>query len=193
MPKEASDDMLKEVLADAEQRMKKTVESLQTDLRTIRTGRASPALVERIQVDYYGMATPLIQLAGVTVPEPRLLVIRPWDRNTIGIIEKAILKSDLGMTPSNDGQVIRLVVPQLTEERRRDLVKQVHKRVEEARVSTRNIRRDANDMLRDLEKEKMIDEDELDDSQEATQKLTDEHIKKIDEIGKAKEAEILEV
>lgn len=193
MPKDANDDMLKEVLADAEQRMKKTVESLQTDLRTIRTGRASPALVERIQVDYYGMATPLIQLAGATVPEPRLLVIRPWDRNTIGIIEKAILKSDLGMTPSNDGQVIRLVVPQLTEERRRDLVKQVHKRVEEARVSTRNIRRDANDMLRDLEKEKMINEDELDDSQEATQKLTDEHVKKIDEIGKAKEAEIMEV
>jgi len=193
MPKDADDDMLKEVLADAEQRMKKTAESLHTDLRAIRTGRASPALVERIQVDYYGMATPLIQLAGVTVPEPRLLVIRPWDRNTIGIIEKALLKSDLGMTPSNDGQVIRLIVPQLTEERRRDLVKQVHKRVEEARVSTRNIRRDANDMLRDLEKEKMIDEDELDDSQEATQKLTDEHIKKIDEIGKAKEAEIMEV
>jgi ribosome recycling factor len=193
MPKDANDDMLKEVLSDAKQRMEKTVESLQTDLRTIRTGRASPALVERIQVDYYGMATPLIQLAGATVPEPRLLVIRPWDRNTIGIIEKAILKSDLGMTPSNDGQVIRLVVPQLTEERRRDLVKQVHRRVEEARVSTRNIRRDANDMLRDLEKEKMIDEDELDDSQEATQKLTDEHVKKIDEIGKAKEAEIMEV
>jgi ribosome recycling factor len=193
MPKDANDDMLREVLADAEQRMKKTAESLQTDLRTIRTGRASPALVERIQVDYYGMATPLIQLAGITVPEPRLLVIRPWDRNTIGIVEKALLKSDLGMTPSNDGQIIRLVVPQLTEERRRDLVRQVHKRVEEARVSTRNIRRDANDMLRDLEKEKMIDEDELDDSQEATQKLTDEHIKKIDEIGKAKEAEIMEV
>jgi len=193
MPKDANDDMLKEVLVDAKQRMEKTVESLQTDLRTIRTGRASPALVERIQVDYYGMATPLIQLAGATVPEPRLLVIRPWDRNTIGIIEKAILKSDLGMTPSNDGQVIRLIVPQLTEERRRDLVKQVHKRVEEARVSTRNIRRDANDMLRDLEKEKMINEDELDDSQETTQKLTDEHVKKIDEVGKAKEAEIMEV
>ena len=167
--------MLKEVLADGEERMKKTVEALQTDLRTIRTGRASPALVERIQVDYYGVPTPLNQLAGVSVPEPRLLIIRPWDRNTIGIIEKAILKSDLGMTPSNDGQVIRLIVPQLTEERRRDLVKQVHKRVEEARVSTRNIRRDANDMMSDLEKEKMINEDELDDEQEKAQKLTDEH------------------
>jgi ribosome recycling factor len=185
--------MFKDVLDDAKERMEKTVEALQTDLRTIRTGRASPALVERVQVEYYGAPTPLIQLAGTSVPEPRLLVIRPWDRNTIGIIEKALLKSDLGMTPANDGQVIRLIVPQLTEERRRDLVKQVHKRVEEARVSTRNIRRDANDMLRDLEKEKMIDEDELDDSQEATQKLTDEHIKKIDEIGKAKEAEIMEV
>jgi ribosome recycling factor len=194
MAKDASnDDMLKEVLLDSEERMKKTVESLQTDLRTIRTGRASPALVERIQVDYYGVPTPLIQLAGTSVPEPRLLVIRPWDRNTIGAIEKAILKSDLGMTPTNDGQIIRLIVPQLTEERRRDLVKQVHKRVEEARVSIRNIRRDANDMMRDLEKEKMIDEDELHGGQEKSQKLTDDHIKKVDEIGKAKEAEIMEV
>ena len=134
MTRDANDDMLKEVLLDSEERMKKTVESLHTDLRTIRTGRASPALVERIQVDYYGVPTPLIQLAGTSVPEPRMLVIRPWDRATIGAIEKAIMKSDLGMTPSNDGQIIRLIVPQLTEERRRDLVKQVHKRVEEARV-----------------------------------------------------------
>jgi ribosome recycling factor len=194
MPKDASnDDMLREVLVDAEERMKKTVESLQSDLRTIRTGRASPALVERIQVDYYGVPTPLIQLAGASAPEPRLLVIRPWDRSTIGAIEKAILKSDLGMTPTNDGQMIRLIVPQLTEERRRDLVKQVHKRLEEARVSVRNIRRDANDMMRDLEKEKMIDEDELHEGQEKSQKLTDEHIKRVDEIGKAKEAEIMEV
>ena len=126
------------------------------------------------------------------MPEPRLLVIRPWDRNTIGIIEKAILKSDLGLTPSNDGQVIRLIIPQLTEERRRDLGKQVARRVEEARVAVRNIRRDAIDMLRDLEKEKMIDEDELHEGQEEIQKLTDEYIKQVDEIGKAKEAEIME-
>lgn len=189
----SNDDMLKEVMQDAEERMEKTVEALQVDLRTIRTGRASPALVERIQVDYYGVPTPLIQLAGTTVPEPRMLVIRPWDRNTIGVIEKAILKSDLGMTPTNDGQVIRLIVPQLTEERRRELGRMVSKRIEEARVSVRNIRRDANDMLRDLEKEKMINEDDLHAGRDEAQKLTDEFIKKIDEIGKAKEAEIMEV
>ena len=126
------------------------------------------------------------------MPEPRLLVIRPWDRNTIGIIEKAILKSDLGLNPSNDGQVIRLIIPQLTEERRRELSKQVAKRVEEARVSARNIRRDAIDMLRDLEKEKMINEDELFDARDKAQELTDDFIKQIDEVGKAKEAEILE-
>jgi ribosome recycling factor len=143
-------------------------------------------------VEYYGVPTPMNQLAGVTVPEPRLLVIRPWDRNTIGIIEKAILKSDLGLNPSNDGQVIRLIIPQLTEERRRDLSKQVAKRVEEARVSARNIRRDAIDMLRDLEKEKMISEDELFEARDKVQELTDDFIKQIDEVGKAKEAEILE-
>ena len=146
--------MIKEILQDARERMDKTIEALHTDLRAIRTGRASPALVERVQVEYYGVPTPMNQLAGITVPEPRLLVIRPWDRSTIGIIEKAILKSDLGLNPSNDGQVIRLIIPQLTEERRRELSKQVAKRVEEARVSARNIRRDAIDMLRDLEKEK---------------------------------------
>jgi ribosome recycling factor len=185
--------MLKDVLTDAEERMAKTLESLQMDLRTIRTGRASPALLERVQVDYYGVPTPLNQLSGVTAPEPRLLVIRPWDRNTIGIIEKAILKSDLGLNPMNDGQIIRLIVPQLTEERRRDLSKHVAKRVEEAHVSARNIRRDAIDMLRDLEKEKLIAEDALYEGRDEAQKLTDNTIKKIDEIGKAKEAEIMEV
>ncbi|MEJ5199607.1 MAG: ribosome recycling factor [Anaerolineae bacterium] len=185
--------MLKDVLNDAEERMEKAIEALHTDLRTIRTGRASPALVERVQVDYYGVPTPLVQLAGITVPEPRLLVIRPWDRGTLGAIEKAILKSDLGLTPTNDGQVIRLVIPQLTEERRRDLTRLVNKRVEEARVAVRNIRRDAIDMLRDLEKEKLISEDDLHEGREKAQKLTDDFIKKIDEIGKAKEAEIMEV
>ena len=184
--------MIKETLQDAREHMDKTIEALHIDLRTIRTGRASPALVERLQVEYYGVPTPLNQLAGTTVPEPRLLVIRPWDRNTIGIIEKAILKSDLGLNPSNDGQVIRLVIPQLTEERRRELSKQVAKRVEEARVSARNIRRDAIDMLRELEKEKMISEDELFEARDKVQHLTDDYIKQIDEIGKAKEAEILE-
>jgi ribosome recycling factor len=184
--------MIKDILADARERMEKTIDSLQNDLRAIRTGRASPALVERLMVEYYGVPTPLIQLAGVTVPEPRMLMIRPWDRNTIGTIEKAILKSDLGLTPNNDGQAIRLVIPQLTEERRRDLNKQVARRVEEARVSARNIRRDAVEMLRDAEKEKMIDEDDLHKGQEQVQELTDKYIKHVDEIGKAKEAEILE-
>jgi ribosome recycling factor len=185
--------MLKDVIKDAEDRMEKTVEALHLDLRSIRTGRASPALVERLQVDYYGVPTPLNQLAGISVPEPRLLMIRPWDRSSIGLVEKAILKSDLGLTPNNDGQVIRLTIPQLTEERRRDLSRMVSRRVEDARVACRNIRRDAIDMLRDLEKEKLISEDELFEGRDQAQKVTDDFIKQIDEIGKAKEAEIMEV
>jgi ribosome recycling factor len=185
--------MLKDVLKDARDRMDKAVESLHTDLRAIRTGRASPTLVERLPVDYYGAPTPLNQMAGISVPEPRMLMIRPWDRSTLGIIEKAILKSDLGLTPTNDGQVIRLIIPQLTEERRRDLNKQVARRVEEAHVAVRNIRRDANDMLRDFEKEKVIDEDEMHEGRDEVQELTDKYIKQVDEVGKAKEAEILEV
>jgi ribosome recycling factor len=173
--------------------MEKAIEALHSDLRAIRTGRASPALLEKLQVEYYGAPTPLNQLAGVSVPEPRVLMIRPYDRGTISAIEKAIQKSDLGLTPSNDGQVIRLVIPQLTEERRRDLSKQVGKRVEEARVAARNIRRDANDRLTKMEKDKEISEDDLRDAQKDIQKLTDEYIKQIDEIGKAKEAEIMEV
>ena len=184
--------MIKDILHDARERMEKTVDALQSDLRAIRTGRASPALVERVTVEYYGTPTALNQLAGVTVPEPRMLMIRPWDRNTLGAIEKAILKSDLGLTPNNDGQVIRLIIPQLTEERRRELNKQVSRRVEEARVSARNIRRDAIDMLRDAEKEKLIVEDDLHKGQDQAQELTDKFIKQVDEIGKAKEAEILE-
>jgi ribosome recycling factor len=185
--------MLKDVLKDARERMDKAVESLHADLRSIRTGRASPALVERLHVDYYGAPTPLNQLAGISVPEPRLLMIRPWDRSSIGIIEKAILKSDLGLTPTNDGQVIRLVIPQLTEDRRRELTRMVARRVEESRVAVRNIRRDANDMLRDLEKEKLIDEDELYEGRDEMQEVTDKYIKQVDEIGKVKEAEIMEV
>jgi ribosome recycling factor len=184
--------VIKEIIQDAKDRMRKTLDALHTDLRGIRTGRASPALVERLQVEYYGVPTPLNQLAGITVPEPRMLVIRPWERSIIGAIEKAILKSELGLTPSNDGQIIRLLIPQLTEERRRDLSKQVARRVEEARVSARNIRRDAIDMLRDMEKEKMIDEDTLFEGKEEIQELTDDFIKQLDEVGKAKEAEILE-
>lgn len=185
--------MLKEVMNEASERMAKTVDALQNDLRTIRTGQASPALVERLQVDYYGTPTSLNQLAGISVPEPRMLAIRPWDRNTIGIIEKAILKSDLGLTPSNDGQLIRLIIPQLTERRRRDLIKLVSRRVEEARVSVRNIRRDAIDMLRDMKKEKMISEDDFFDGRDKVQEITDDFIERINQVGKAKEDEIMEV
>ncbi len=194
--------MIKEILQDAHERMDKAIDALQTDLRAIRTGRASPALLEHIEVEYYGMPTPLIQLAGISVPEPRMLIIRPWDAKSIGTIEKAILKSDLGLTPTNDGVIIRLKIPALTEERRRELSKQVARRVEEARVAVRNIRRDAIDMLRDLEKEqekekgkskdKAISEDEIFQARDRAQELTDDTIKRIDEIGKVKEAEILE-
>ena len=185
--------MIKDVTNECKGRMEKAIEALHSDLRAIRTGRASPALLEKLQVEYYGTPTPLNQLAGVSVPEPRVLMIRPYDRSTIGAIEKAIQKSDLGLTPSNDGQVVRLLIPQLTEERRKDLSKQVGRRVEEARVAARNIRRDANDRLTKLEKDKEISEDDLHDAQKDIQKLTDEYIKQIDEIGKAKEAEIMEV
>jgi ribosome recycling factor len=185
--------VLKDVLKEAHAHMDKTIEALHNDLRSIRTGRASPALLENLKVDYYGAPTPLNQLAGVSVPEPRILLIRPWDRGSIGIIEKAILKSDLGLTPSNDGQAIRLMIPPLTEERRRDLSKQVSRRVEEARVAARNIRRDANERLTKLEKDKQISEDDLRNGQKDIQKLTDDYIKQIDEIGKVKEAEIMEV
>ncbi len=184
--------MLKDVMSDAKERMTRAVEALQGDLRTIRTGRASPALVERLPVEYYGSPIPLNQLAGISAPEPRMLVIRPWDRSAIGPIEKAILKSDLGLTPSNDGQIIRLIIPPLTEERRRELTRLVARRVEEARVAVRNIRRDAIEMLRDLEKEKLISEDDLYKGRDEVQELTDDFIKQIDEIGKAKEAEIME-
>jgi ribosome recycling factor len=185
--------VIKDVINECKGRMEKAIEALHGDLRAIRTGRASPALLEKLQVEYYGTPTPLNQLAGVSVPEPRMLMIRPYDRNTIAAIERAIQKSDLGLTPSNDGQIVRLMIPQLTEDRRKDLSKQVGRRVEEARVAARNIRRDANDRLAKMEKDKEISEDDLRDAQKEVQKLTDDYIRQIDEIGKAKEAEIMEV
>lgn len=184
--------MIKDVLQDTRKHMEKTVESLQIDLRSIRTGRASPALLDSVRVEYYGVPTPLNQLATVSAPEAHLLVIRPFNRGDIGAIEKAILKSGLGLNPNNDGQVIRLVVPQLTEERRRDLSKQVSRRTEEARVSIRNLRREGIDFMRDLEKEKEISEDDLELGEKKVQELTDEFIEHVNQIGKAKEAEILE-
>lgn len=185
--------MIKELLTETEQRMEKALEALSSDLVGIRTGRASPALVERLMVDYYGVPTPLNQLASIAVPEPRLLAIRPWDQAGLTAIEKAILKSDLGLTPMNDGKIIRLAIPPLTEERRRELVKLVAKRVEEARVAIRNLRRDAIETARELEEEKMISEDDLYRAKEEIQELTDRMIQRADEIGKQKEVEILEV
>jgi ribosome recycling factor len=185
--------MIDEVLGELRQRMVRSVEVLQEDLMSIRTGRASPALVEKLQVEYYGTMTSLNQMASIAAPEPRLLVIRPWDTSALHEIERAILKSDLGLTPMNDGKLIRLNIPRLTEERRRELVKVVARRVEEARVAIRNLRRDALQDLKDFEKEKMISEDDFFRGKEKVQELTDEFIEQIDEIGKRKEAEVMEI
>lgn len=185
--------MIDEVLDDIGQRMEKSVEALQDDLVGIRTGRASPALVEKLPVEYYGTPMPLNQMASIAVPEPRLLVIRPWDSSALMDIERAILKSDLGLTPMNDGKLIRLNIPRLTEERRRELVRVVAKRVEEARISIRNLRRDALQDLKEFEKEKMISEDDFFRGKDSVQDLTDEFIEKIDEIGQRKEAEVMEI
>jgi ribosome recycling factor len=185
--------MSDDVFGSAEHRMKRAVEILQRDYANIRTGRASPALLEKVQVDYYGTLTPINNLATVSVPEPRLIVVQPWDRTTISPIEKAIQKSDLGLNPSSDGTVIRLVLPQLTEERRRELVKQVHRRAEEGRVAIRNIRREAQDEFKKLEREHAISEDELKRLGERLQKLTDSHVAQIEEIARRKEHDVMEV
>ncbi|MHB1006917.1 MAG: ribosome recycling factor [Chloroflexota bacterium] len=188
-----TDDPIDATATDSEVKMRKAVDALRRDLVTIRTGRASPQIVERLAVEYYGVPTPLNQVASISAPEARLLVIQPWDRNVLSLIEKAILKSDLGLNPSNDGRIIRLVIPQLSEERRRDLVKMVHKKVEESRVALRNLRRDAVDELKELEKEKLITEDDLKWGHERLQKLTDRYIEEAERVGSAKEEEILEV
>lgn len=185
--------MIDEIKVDAEQRMQASIDALIRDLGSIRTGRASPALVERLNVDYYGTATPLNQLAGISAPESRLLVIQPWDKGSLGAIAKAIQASELGLTPNNDGSVIRLSIPQLTEERRRDLVKQLKAKVEDGKVAIRNIRRDAIDSLKDLLKEKEIGEDEERRAATTIQEITDRFIEEADRIGNAKEEEVLEV
>jgi len=185
--------MVDDLFGDADRRMQKAIEALKLDLTAIRTGRASSALVDRITVDYYGTPTPISQVATISVPDARLLVIQPWDRKQLADIEKAIQKSDLGINPSNDGQVIRLAIPPLSEERRRDMVKTVHKKLDEHKVAIRNVRRDAHDKLRDREKKKEISEDELKRSTERLQKLTDRFIDEMDKVGKSKEQEILEV
>jgi ribosome recycling factor len=183
----------KELLDDARERMAKAVGATRTELNTVRSGRASTALLDRIVVDYYGAKTPLKQLANLAVPEPRLLVVTPYDKSAMKSIEKAIRDSDLGINPSNDGHVIRLPIPHLTEERRRELVKLVHRLAEDGRVAVRNVRRDAMKDLRELVKEGMVGEDAERRAEEELQKLTDEHVRQIDEILKQKEAEILEV
>ncbi len=185
--------MLNDAYIEAEARMKGAVEALEEDLSGIRTGRASPALVERLLVEYYGMPTPLVQLATISVPEARQLLIRPFDASTLRIIERAILASDLGLTPNNDGKSIRLNLPALTEERRRDLVKVVHSRVEEARVAVRNVRRDSIKDLREFEHEKLISEDELKKGEEDLQKLTDWYVELVGAVGERKEKDIMEV
>jgi ribosome recycling factor len=185
--------MIDDVLKETKERMRKSVEVLQNDLRNIRTGRASPALVERLQVDYYGTQVPLNQLSSISVPEARLLVIRPYDPSSLPEIEKSILKSELGLTPANDGKVIRLSIPRLTEERRLELVRMVQKRVEEGRVAVRNCRRDGLQDMKELEKEKLISEDDFYRGKDRIQELTDKYVDKMDEIGAAKEEQIMEV
>ncbi len=185
--------MSQEIIQDAERRMQKAVEVSGHDFSTIRTGRANPVILENIKVDYYGTPTPLNQLAGISVPEPRMLLVTPWDKGTINTVLKAIQSSDIGMTPMSDGNVIRLNVPALTEERRRDLIKQLHKKAEEHRVSIRNIRRDANERIKAQQKSSEISEDDAKREQEETQKLTDKYIVEIDKLANAKEAELKEV
>jgi ribosome recycling factor len=185
--------MLKDVYRETETRMKGAIQALEEDLGGIRTGRASPVLVERLQVDYYGVPTPLIQLASINVPEPRSLLIKPFDASSLKAVERAIQASDLGLTPNNDGKSIRLNLPPLTEERRRDLVKIVHNRLEEARVAVRNIRRDSIRDLREFEQEKMISEDDLKKGEEELQKITERYIEEINAVGERKEKEIMEV
>ena len=185
--------MTVQITQDAERRMQKAVETAGHDYATIRTGRANPLVLESIKVDYYGAATPLIQLAGISVPEPRQLLVTPWDKTVINTILKAIQASDVGLTPMSDGNVIRLNVPPLTEERRKDLIKQLHKKAEDHKVAVRNIRRDANEHLKAQEKKSEITEDDLREEQEEVQKLTDKYIAEIDKLTQAKEAELREV
>ena len=183
---------VEEVHSGAEDKMQKSIEALRHELATIRTGRASPSLLDRLTVDYFGAPTPIQSLATISAPEPRMITIQPWDRQVLGTIEKAIQKSDLGLNPTNDGQMIRLVIPSLNEERRKELGRLVQKRLEESRVAIRNVRRDALEHLRKEEKDKLISEDDFKRGQERLQKLTDQFVAQIDEIGKAKEREILD-
>ncbi len=184
---------LEEVLEDASTRMTKAVEALQRELASLRTGRATPALLENVSVDYYGVPTPLSQLATISVPEARLITIQPWDRQSLREIEKSLLKSDLGFNPSNDGTIIRVPVPPLSQERRRDLVRVLKKKVEDGKVAVRNVRRDAMERQRSMERSKVISQDENRRAQDQLQKATDAHVRQMDRVLETKEAEIMEV
>lgn len=185
--------MPQSILKDMEERMSKAIHTLKKDLATLRTGRATPAILDKVVVDYYGSPTPISQLASINAPEPRLLLIQPWDKSALKDIDKAIQQSDIGLTPSNDGSVIRIVVPPLTEERRKDLVKVAGKHGEETKVAIRNIRRDANEDIKKLEKSGTISEDESRRHQESIQKTTDKFIAEVDKVVKEKEKDIMEV
>jgi ribosome recycling factor len=184
--------MLDDIYSDLRDRMNRAVQTLELDYRRLRTGRASISLVDEIRVDYYGSATPLSQLSTLTVADPRTIVIQPWDTSVVGEVEKAILKSDLGLTPMNDGKAVRINIPPLTAERRRDLVKVVKKKAEESKVAVRNIRRDIIEKTKELKKDKKVSEDEQFRAQDEIQKITDDYVKKIDTIYSTKEKEILE-
>ena len=184
---------VEEILSDTDSRMQKSTEALKRELNTIRTGRASPALVENLMVDYYGVPTPISQLASISVPEARVLMIQPWDKQALKDVEKSILKSELGLTPNNDGNVVRINIPILTEERRRDLVKIVRRKVEEAHVAVRNVRRDSLERFREMEKAKDVSQDEGKRAQDQLQKLTDAYISQTDAQREEKESEVMEV
>jgi len=184
---------ISEIYTTHEDKMKKALDGLHKEMATIRAGRATPSILDKVMVDYYGTPSPISQVASISVPEPRMIVIQPWEKTMLTQIEKAILKSDLGLMPNSDGIIIRLSIPQLTQERRSELVKVLHKKVEDGRVVIRNIRRDANDQLKKLEKDRTISEDELKKAQEDMQKLTDKYIKTVDHSASAKELEIMEV
>ncbi len=185
--------MVRDIIEDMKKKMDKSIDALHRELGKVRTGRASLSLLDGVKVDYYGTMTPINQVATLSVPESRLITVQPWDANAIDAIEKAILAADLGLTPNNDGKIIRINIPPLTEERRREMVKLAKKIAEEARIAIRNARREANDDLKELEKEKEISEDDLKRAQNEVQGITDDYIKKVDTIIKGKEADIMEV
>ena len=185
--------MIKEIIMSSEDKMKKTIEVLKSDLRTLKAGRANPAMLDKLVIDYYGTPTHITGVASVSTPEPRMLAIQPWEKSLIKEIEKAIQKSDLGLNPSNDGQVIRLLVPELTEETRKNLVKIIKKHGEESKVAVRSIRRDFNDKLKNIKKEATHSEDEIKKTEDELQKITDNYIREIDKIAEVKEKEVMSV